>query len=85
MEDGGETSFDKLGFAVAPIQGRALIFFPTVPGDSLEAEDLLTHESLPSETQDKFIVQMFGRVGPRVPHPLGLPPSFGGEEGDHIA
>mmetsp|Transcript_39343 Transcript_39343/g.95209 ORF Transcript_39343/g.95209 Transcript_39343/m.95209 type:complete len:390 (+) Transcript_39343:85-1254(+) len=73
---GGETSFDQLGIDVAPEQGSALVFFPTVPGDSLEADPLLTHESLPSETSDKYIIQMFGRVG-RVPSPLGLPDSFG--------
>lgn len=73
---GGETSFDQLGINVAPEQGSALVFFPTVPGDSLEADPLLTHESLPSDSSDKYIIQMFGRVG-RVPPPLGLPDSFG--------
>ncbi|CAJ1965666.1 unnamed protein product [Cylindrotheca closterium] len=73
---GGETSFDQLGIDVAPEQGSALVFFPTVPGDSLEADPLLTHESLPSESSEKYIIQMFGRVG-RVPPPLGLPDSFG--------
>jgi hypothetical protein len=34
-----------LGFAVAPKQGRALIFFPTLPRDSLDANKRLTHES----------------------------------------
>ncbi|KAL3927378.1 MAG: hypothetical protein SGBAC_013109 [Bacillariaceae sp.] len=73
---GGETRFDQLGIDVSPEQGSALVFFPTLPGDSLEADPLLTHESLPSETSEKYIIQMFGRVG-RVPPPLGLPYSFG--------
>lgn len=72
VEKGGETSFDKLGFAVAPVQGSALIFFPTIPGKSLDADERMTHESLPSD-EEKSIIQMFGRVGPRVPYPLGLP------------
>jgi hypothetical protein len=77
VEKSGATSFDKLGFAVSPVQGSALIFFPTVPGDSLEADARLTHESLLAE-EEKCIIQMFGRVGPRVPLPLGLPDSYGG-------
>lgn len=75
VQEGGETSFDKLGFAVGPTQGSALVFFPTIPGESLEADERLTHESMPSE-ENKYIVQLFGRVGPRVPPPLGLPGSF---------
>jgi hypothetical protein len=76
VQSGGETSFDQLGFAVAPIQGRALVFFPTVPGDSLEADERLTHESVVASNEEKYIIQMFGRVGPRVPPPLGLPDSY---------
>ena len=72
VEKGGETSFDKLEFAVAPVQGSALIFFPTIPGKSLDADERINHESLPSD-EEKSIIQMFGRVGPRVPYPLGLP------------
>ena len=77
VKSGGETSFDQLGFAVTPKQGRALIFFPTVPGNSLEADKRLTHESLVvNSDEEKCIIQMFGRVGPRVPPPLGLPDSY---------
>jgi hypothetical protein len=76
VQKGGETAFDRLRFAVGPVQGSALIFFPTIPGDSLDVDELLTHESMPSE-EEKCIIQMFGRVGPRVPPPLGLPDSFG--------
>ena len=75
VDSGGETSFDKLGFAVAPKQGTALIFFPTVPGESLDVDERMTHESLPSN-EEKCIIQMFGRVGPRVPPPLGLPDAY---------
>ena len=71
VADGGETSFDKLGFAVTPKQGTALFFFPADP-ETLVADDYTTHESLPPQ-QPKWIVQMFGRVGPRVPPPLGMP------------
>jgi hypothetical protein len=73
VENGGETFFDKLGYAVTPKQGRGLVFFPA-NSDSLEADDRTTHESLPPATE-KWIVQMFGRVR-RVPPPLGLPYGF---------
>ena len=59
VKSGGETSFDKLGFAVAPIQGRALVFYPTVPGGSLEADDRLTHESVVASNEEKYTIQMF--------------------------
>jgi hypothetical protein len=75
LQSGGETSFDKLGFSVGPIQGSALIFFPTIPGYSLDADDRMTHESI-SSNEEKCIIQMFGRVGSRVLPPLGLPNSF---------
>ena len=73
-EGGGETSFDQLGIDVTPHQGDALIFFPADP-TSLKADSRTTHESLPPSSE-KWIVQMFGRIGPRVPPPLGLPDSF---------
>lgn len=73
-EGGGETSFDQLGIDVMPRQGDALIFFPADP-ISLKADSRTTHESL-SPNSEKWIVQMFGRIGPRVPPPLGLPDSF---------
>jgi len=76
VKNGGETYFDQLGFAVTPKQGRALFFYPTVPGNSLDADDRLTHESLVAPGEEKCIIQMFARVGPRVPPPLGLPDSF---------
>jgi hypothetical protein len=72
----GATSFDRLGIDVAPVQGNALLFFPTKSSDPLAADDLATHESLVAR-DEKCIIQMFGRVGPRVPHPLGLPDSYG--------
>ena len=71
---GGETSFDQLGIDVTPNQGDALVFFPADP-ISLQADPRTTHESLPANSE-KWIVQMFGRIGPRVPPPLGLPDSF---------
>ena len=72
---GGETYFDKLDLAVQPKQGQGLFFFPA---DSVtwKADDRTTHESLPPLTQEKWIVQMFGRAE-RVPPPLGLPDDFG--------
>ena len=73
-EGGGETSFDRLGIDVTPNQGDALIFFPADPV-SLQADPRTTHESLPPNSE-KWIVQMFGRIGPRVPPPLGIPDSF---------
>jgi hypothetical protein len=75
VENGGATSFDRLGFDVAPVQGNALLFFPTKSSDPLAVDDLLTHESLVAG-DEKCIIQMFGRIGPRVPHPLGLPDSY---------
>jgi len=74
VEDGGETSFDRLGIAVKPTKGSAVVFFPA-HAESLEADDRTMHESLPP-MEEKWIVQMFGRVGPRVPSPLGLPDSY---------
>ena len=76
---GGETSFDQLNIAVPPKQGNAVIFFPSVVGNSLEADERLTHESMAVLEGEKCIVQMFGRVGPRVPPPLGLPDSYGNQ------
>lgn len=72
---GGETMFDQLGIDVSPQQGNALVFFPAdIP--TLQADPRTTHESLPP-LEEKWIVQMFGRIGPRVPPPLGLPDSYG--------
>jgi 2OG-Fe(II) oxygenase superfamily len=73
---GGETAFDGLNIKVRPFQGKALFFFPA-SALTLEADDRTLHESLPPLTDEKWIVQMFGRVGPRVPPPLGLPDSYG--------
>jgi hypothetical protein len=70
---GGETYFDKLQLRVAPVQGQALIFFPANSTTAL-ADDRTTHESLPP-TNEKWIVQMFGRMR-RVPPPLGLPNEY---------
>jgi hypothetical protein len=75
-EGGGETYFDQLGIAVAPTRGSALVFFPANV-DTLQADERTTHESLPPVAEEKWIVQMFGRVGPRVPPPLGLPDAYG--------
>ena len=73
---GGETFFDKLGLAVPPVAGSALVFFPA-DSESWVADDRTTHESLPP-AEEKWIVQMFGRAQ-RVPPPLGLPDSYGDE------
>lgn len=75
VDNGGETSFDQLGIDVKPKQGHALVFFPADPA-SLRADPRTTHESLPPG-EEKWIVQMFGRIEPRVPPPLGIPDSFG--------
>ncbi len=72
---GGETYFDRLNLAVVPEVGKALIFFPA-DYESLQADDRTTHESLPPLEDEKWIVQMFGRVGSRVPSPLGLPDEY---------
>jgi hypothetical protein len=74
VNGGGETSFDRLGIDVKPTKGTALVFFPANV-DTLKADDRTTHESLPPK-EEKWIVQMFGRMG-RVPPPLGLPESYG--------
>jgi hypothetical protein len=71
---GGETYFDKLDLAVAPIEGQALVFYPA-DSTTWKADDKTTHESLPPG-EEKWIVQLFGRAE-RVPGPLGLPDSFG--------
>lgn len=71
---GGATSFDKLGIAVQPRQGSALVFFPA-DKRTLEADERTRHESTPA-VEEKWIVQMFGRIGPRVPPPLGIPDKF---------
>jgi hypothetical protein len=73
---GGETYFDRLNVAVTPQPGKALIFFPA-DATTCRADDRTTHESLPPRDDEKWIVQLFGRVGPRVPWPLGLPDEFG--------
>jgi hypothetical protein len=74
----GGTYFDQLNLCVTPVQGSALIFYPTLSQDPLQADDRTTHESLPvvGEDDEKYILQLFGRVGPRVPPPLGLPDLF---------
>ena len=71
VQEGGETAFDKLNIQVKPRKGSALVFFPA-DSATLEADGMTTHESLPP-MEEKWIVQMFGRVGPRVPPPLGIP------------
>ena len=74
VNEGGETSFDQLGINVKPTKGTALVFFPANV-HTLKADERTTHESLPP-VEEKWIVQMFGRVG-RVPPPLGLPDLYG--------
>jgi len=71
---GGATSFDQLGIAVQPRRGSALVFFPA-DRHTLKADDRTRHESMPA-VEEKWIVQMFGRIGPRVPPPLGIPDEF---------
>lgn len=73
---GGETYFDPLDIAVVPEPGKALVFYPANK-TTLQADDRTTHESLPPVSDEKWIVQLFGRVGPRVPPPLGLPEEYG--------
>jgi hypothetical protein len=73
---GGETAFDGLNIKVRPCRGNALFFFPANV-QTLEADDRTIHESLPPLKDEKWIVQMFGRAGLRVPPPLGLPDSYG--------
>lgn len=66
---GGPTYFDQLDLAVEPKQGTALVFFPA--RSDLIADERTTHESMVSD-EEKWIVQIFGRIDP-VPPPLGLP------------
>ena len=68
-KDGGETYFDKLKFGVTPKAGSLLVFFPA-DKNTLQADQRTIHESLPPN-QEKWIIQMFGRVK-RVPPPLGI-------------
>lgn len=44
-EEGGATSFDKLGVAVQPKEGDALVFFPAFADGTIDTR--MTHESLP--------------------------------------
>jgi prolyl 4-hydroxylase len=74
VNEGGETSFDQMGINVKPTKGTALVFFPANV-HTLKADERTTHESLPP-VEEKWIVQMFGRVG-RVPPPLGLSDLYG--------
>ena len=73
-DSGGETYFDQLDLAVRPQAGSLLVFYPTIPGDSLQPDDRLTHESRPTSSE-KVIWQLFGRQR-RVPPPLGLPDEY---------
>ena len=72
---GGQTYFDQLQIAVTPQRGTALFFFPA-DYSTRRADDRTTHESLPPIGHEKWIVQLFGRIGPRVPPPLGIPDDF---------
>lgn len=71
---GGATRFDKLGLQVQPEQGSVLVFYPS-NHETLVADGRTSHEAMPA-VDEKWIVQLFGRVGPIVPPPLGLPQSF---------
>ena len=73
VNQGGETSFSKIGVHVKPTKGLALLFFPA-NAKTLNADDRTIHESL-APFEEKWIVQMFGRVG-RVPPPLGIPDCY---------
>jgi len=74
---GGETYFDQLQLAITPTAGTGLFFFPA-DYETKQADDRMTHESLPPISKEKWIVQLFGRFGPRVPPPLGIPDEFEG-------
>jgi hypothetical protein len=82
LREGGETYFDRLNIAVKPEAGKALFFFPA-DGVTWIADDRTTHESKPPISDDKWIVQMFGRAQ-RVPHPLGLADSFGNSDSKDV-
>lgn len=74
-DGGGETYFDYLNLTVKPEKGKALVFYPASL-ENLNADDRTTHESKITRDDTKWIIQLFGRVGPRVPPPLGLPDEF---------
>jgi len=73
--EGGGTRFDRLGFTVMPERGSTLVFYPA-DWETWEADERTVHQGLVA-VEEKFIVQMFGRGGERVPPPLGIPDSYG--------
>ena len=75
--NGGGTRFDRLGITVQPQRGMTLVFYPA-DATTLAADDRARHASLEA-VEEKYIVQMFGRVR-RVPPPLGLPDLFADDE-----
>lgn len=73
--EGGGTKFDRLGFTVMPKRGSTLVFYPA-DEETWEADERTVHQSLVA-VEEKFIVQIFGRGGERVPPPLGIPDCYG--------
>jgi prolyl 4-hydroxylase len=47
VEEGGETAFDKLGIAVKPKKGRALLWPSTLNENPEEVDQRTTHEARP--------------------------------------
>ncbi|PHJ25300.1 2og-fe oxygenase family protein [Cystoisospora suis] len=63
VEEGGETSFDRLGFRVAPMKGAALMWNNSHPG-STDIDSRLLHAGLPPARGVKFAVNCFFNKDP---------------------
>ena len=74
MREGGDTRFTRMNLRVAPRKGAALVFFPA-DARTWEADGLTEHEGSEA-VDDKWIAQLFGRGGRKVPAPLGIPNDF---------
>ncbi|PFH33853.1 oxidoreductase, 2OG-Fe(II) oxygenase family protein [Besnoitia besnoiti] len=63
VEAGGETSFDVLGFRVAPVKGAAVMWNNSYPGTS-DIDPRLLHAGLPPKKGVKFVVNCFFNKDP---------------------
>ncbi|CBZ50007.1 hypothetical protein NCLIV_004830 [Neospora caninum Liverpool] len=63
VEAGGETSFETLGFRVAPMKGAGVVWSNSYPGTH-EIDPRLLHAGLPPERGVKFVVNCFFNKDP---------------------
>ncbi|KYF42706.1 oxidoreductase, 2OG-Fe(II) oxygenase family protein [Toxoplasma gondii ARI] len=63
VEAGGETSFENLGFRVAPMKGAGVLWNNSYPGTN-EIDPRLIHAGLPPEKGVKFVVNCFFNKDP---------------------